>query len=512
MGRLIGQLAKDEDARRAVPSPSPPAVHKRLCVGMATYDDFDGVYFTIQSMRLAHPEVLADTSFLVLDNHPEGETAPALRILADKIPDCRYVPFRGFRSTAVRDLIFREAAADVVMCVDPHVLVRPGALQALLEYFAAAPESRDIVQGPLLDDTFDGIVGTHFAAEWGGGMYGRWQTDERVHDERGEPFEIAMQGLGLFACRREAWPGLNPRFRGFGGEEGYLHEKFRRAGGRAMCLPALAWGHRFSRPGGIPYPADWQDRIRNYQLGFAEVGWDAAEMIAHLKEHLGAGPAAAAVARTRRQIDNPFTFFDAIFCLNADRDEDRWDEMNERFAVLDVAWRVERVPVPLHEDERRACVLSFRSAIAAALHRGYANALVVRDGVVFIDQTLLILADVVADVADRPWDLLCLGGGDDSRSYAFADGSLVLQVPDGLTRAHAVAVAARAFERVLLELPAEDGPEMDAFLAEDTGLDAYLDRRIANGSYQALMTFPRVASERSLLEEEDAVLAIRYVI
>ena len=510
--RLGRQLASAEDARRAIPGPSAPGPHKRLCVGMATYDDFDGVYFTVQAMRLAHPEVLADISFMVVDNHPEGKTAAALRALTDKIPDFRYVPFRGFRGTAVRDLIFREAAADIVMCVDPHILVRPGALRALLEYFDADPESRDIVQGPLLDDTFDGIVGTHFKPAWGGGMYGQWETDERVHDASGEPFEIAMQGLGLFACRREAWPGLNPRFRGFGGEEGYLHEKFRHGGGRAMCLPALAWGHRFSRPGGVPYPADWQDRIRNYHLGWAEVGWDTPEIDAHFRKHLGAGQAEAAISRTKHQVDNPFTFFDAIFCLNADGDVDRWDEMDERFAVLDIAWRVERFPLLDDDDERRAAVLSFRSMIATALRRGYANVLVLRDGVMFIDQTLAILADAVRDLAGRPWDLLCLGGGDGSRSYEFADGSIVLQVPDGLTRAHAVAVAGSAFERVLLELPAEDGPEMDAFLAEHADLDEYLDHRIADGSYRALMTFPRVASEQSLLEEEDAVLAVRYVI
>ncbi len=73
--RLGRQLAAQDDARRTIPQPSAPGPHKRLCIGMATYDDFDGVYFTVQSMRLAHPEVLADTSFLVLDNHPEGETA-----------------------------------------------------------------------------------------------------------------------------------------------------------------------------------------------------------------------------------------------------------------------------------------------------------------------------------------------------------------------------------------------------------------------------------------------------
>ncbi|MGL1784034.1 hypothetical protein ACSTG0_23510, partial [Vibrio parahaemolyticus] len=74
------------------------------------------------------------------------------------------------------------------------------------------------------------------------------------------PFEIPMQGMGLFACRRDAWAGFNPDFRGFGGEEGYIHEKFRQRGGKVLCLPFLRWMHRFNRPLGLPYPNVWADR------------------------------------------------------------------------------------------------------------------------------------------------------------------------------------------------------------------------------------------------------------
>ena len=85
-------------------------------------------------------------------------------------------------------------------------------------------------------------------------MYSRWDTDEPDLGLDGPPFEIPMQGMGAFACRREAWPGFNPRFGGFGGEEGYIHEKFRQAGGRTLCLLFPRWAHRFGRPAGVPYP------------------------------------------------------------------------------------------------------------------------------------------------------------------------------------------------------------------------------------------------------------------
>ena len=68
----------------------------------------------------------------------------------------------------------------------------------------------------------------------------------------GEPFEIPMQGLGVFACRKRAWPGFNAAFHGYGGEEGYLHEKFRRTGARCLCVPWLRWMHRFKHPAGAP--------------------------------------------------------------------------------------------------------------------------------------------------------------------------------------------------------------------------------------------------------------------
>jgi hypothetical protein len=123
--------------------------------------------------------------------------------------------------------------------------------------------------------------------EWRDGFFGTWQHDDRAGDPDGEPFEIPMHGLGLFACRRKAWPGFNPAFRGFGGEEGYIHEKFRRAGGRTLCLPFLRWLHRFNRPMGCPYANVWDERVHNYLVGFREVGLSTDGVVEHFRAFLG---------------------------------------------------------------------------------------------------------------------------------------------------------------------------------------------------------------------------------
>jgi hypothetical protein len=117
-------------------------------------------------------------------------------------------------------------------------------------------------------------------------MWGAWATDPRGLDPEAPPFDIPMQGLGVFSCRRSVWPGFNPAFRGFGGEEHYIHEKFRQAGGRCLCLPWLRWVHRFPRPAGVPYSITFEDTLRNYIIGSTELGLDVAPVLEHYTKYL----------------------------------------------------------------------------------------------------------------------------------------------------------------------------------------------------------------------------------
>ncbi len=44
--------------RHPIPSATPKLPRRTLTIGMATYDDYDGVYFTVQALRLYHPEIM----------------------------------------------------------------------------------------------------------------------------------------------------------------------------------------------------------------------------------------------------------------------------------------------------------------------------------------------------------------------------------------------------------------------------------------------------------------------
>lgn len=72
----------------------------------------DAISQDLQAIGMYQADVLADISFLVIDIHPEGAAGTALRALGEWLSNYRYVPFSGYRCTAVRDLVFRKADAD----------------------------------------------------------------------------------------------------------------------------------------------------------------------------------------------------------------------------------------------------------------------------------------------------------------------------------------------------------------------------------------------------------------
>ncbi len=253
-----------------------------LTIGMATYDDFDGVYFSVMAMREYHSELLRDCELIVVDNNPgsrKGQrTKDFLAYCHGDFKQSRYIPYTETIGTAApRDQVFRQAAGEYVCCVDSHVIFQVGALQSLLSYYRKNPKTKDLICGPIVSDDRRNLVGTHFTDVWRHGMWGVWGSDPELDIYnpkcKGTPKEIGAQGLGLFSCRKDRWlelGGFNPWFNGFGGEEWYIHEKFRKAGSKCVSIPQLRWLHRFNE--GQPYPRTNIQKVRNYVLGHRELG------------------------------------------------------------------------------------------------------------------------------------------------------------------------------------------------------------------------------------------------
>jgi hypothetical protein len=261
---------------------------KQLTIGIATHNDYDGLYFTIMALKLYHPLVQTEAvEFVVIDNDPDNpKINKDIQELVQRV-NGKYIPIREQTSTTVKWLIPYYAEGEYVLIVDSHVLIEPGGIDALMAYYKANPNTKDLLHGPLLYDDFT-TISTSFQPGWSSDMYGTWHFDEAYHEQ--QPFEILMTGTGLFSFKREHFPVLNPDFRGFGCEEWYLHEKFRKQGGRVMSIPQLKWMHRFARPHGITYPLTFEDRVWNYYIGWLELYPEdhpmMTEMYDYFKNHL----------------------------------------------------------------------------------------------------------------------------------------------------------------------------------------------------------------------------------
>src|SRR4029077_15617742 len=210
-----------------------------------------------------------------------------------------------------------------------------------------------------------------------------------------------------FACRRDRWPGFHPHLRGFGGEEGYVHEKFRQRGGRTVCVPEAGWVHRFARPTGLPYQTTWDDRIRNYLIGWHEVGLPEGQVVDHFREFLGREAVDPILDTVTRERSSALSTFDAIMCIQRDANAGEWPDVWARFEALGVGRIVERLPaVMTPENHHRGCAVSPRAAIAEAKRRGLQHVLVVEEDALFLDDADAVVRRALAQLGATPWDLL----------------------------------------------------------------------------------------------------------
>jgi glycosyltransferase involved in cell wall biosynthesis len=121
-----------------------------LTVGMATYRDFDGVYFTIQALRLYQD--MEGVEIVVVDNFG----CEATRAFVEGLGIGRYIlSSKPVGTAAPRDVIIRETRGESVLCLDCHVLLVPGAVARLKHFYREHPDCMDLLQGPLVDDRLE---------------------------------------------------------------------------------------------------------------------------------------------------------------------------------------------------------------------------------------------------------------------------------------------------------------------------------------------------------------------
>ena len=115
-----------------------------LTIGMPTYNDFDGVYFTIQALRLYQD--LDDTELLVVDNYGCEHTRRSWTG-GPRAATCS--PPRRWARPRPRTGSLPRPRARRCSAVIPTSSSLPG-IARLKAYYQEHPETRDLLQGPIL--------------------------------------------------------------------------------------------------------------------------------------------------------------------------------------------------------------------------------------------------------------------------------------------------------------------------------------------------------------------------
>ena len=252
----------------------------KLTIGMAAFQNELEVWFTLEALRLYQD--VNDVELLVVDN---GGTDNMMNTA--KSCRARYERFTDVVGTAVpRNKVWEYATGDFVLCIDSHVMLAPRAITQLKWWLESHWEdAQNLIHGPWLSSSMSGVI-TNYLPVWRGQQWGIWGPMQKPDTLPTEAFDIDMMALGLMGCRKDSWLGFHPDCRGFGGVEGLLDAKYKKAGRKSLCLPFLTWAHCFIKtPGRIKYPLLLQDKIRNYELGFDELGMEEEKqkMLRHMK-------------------------------------------------------------------------------------------------------------------------------------------------------------------------------------------------------------------------------------
>jgi hypothetical protein len=110
-------------------------------------------------------------------------------------------------------------------------------------------------------------------------------------------------------------------------------------------------------------------------------------------------------------MNNPFEFFDKIYCINLDHRKDRWEESVNEFKKLGIENLVERFPAIKHDDGRVGIIKSNLEIVKIAKEKSYKNVLVFEDDISFIhaNNPLDNLKHAIEQSYKYDWKLFYLG-------------------------------------------------------------------------------------------------------
>jgi hypothetical protein len=205
-----------------------------------------------------------------------------------------------------------------------------------------------------------------------------------------------------------------------------------------------------------------------------ELGIDPQPALDHFRTIAGEEETRQVVAEVQREISSPFSKFDAIYCINLDRQSERWTAMQRRFEKFGIQNCVRRMPAAdTPSNSNVGCALSHRRILEQAKRQGLRNVLVFEDDARFTADAPEVLAASLRELEGRDWQFLYLGGHRWSTVPKQVPGCCHIAVPDQITCTHALAYHESVYDAILNAVP-EYAVDVQAWLTKHgDGIDQF---------------------------------------
>ena len=204
-------------------------------------------------------------------------------------------------------------------------------------------------------------------------------------------------------------------------------------------------------------------------------------------------------------MNNPFDFFEEMYCINIDSRTDRWKLAQEEFEKLGIKDRVQRFSAIVNPDGRLGVIQSNLEIVRIAKRKKLNNVLVFEDDVMFLHENkpLETLEKAIKQI-NIGWQLFYLG--------ANTHNKLVKMTPNLIYLKNAFAVHSMAYNKTVYDKFIDYASNVKQIRKNTDILDVWLASEVQTKNI-ALMVNPMLTTQReSYSDIEKRVVDQSYIV
>jgi len=205
-------------------------------------------------------------------------------------------------------------------------------------------------------------------------------------------------------------------------------------------------------------------------------------------------------------MNNPFDFFEEIYCINLDHRVDRWELAQKEFEKLGILDRVKRFSAIEHDDGRVGIIKSNLEIVKIAKSKVLKNVLVFEDDVKFLDNDPLVVLQKSLEQLQKQtftWKLFYLGANTHDKLTKISPNLIYLK--------NSYAVHSMAYSKYVYDKFINYASKIDRISKQEDILDVWLAMEVQNKDI-CVMTNPMLTTQRmSFSNIENRIVDYKFI-